>query len=94
MAVVNDLVDDLVIEAFNLSMDVSDLHLAGKLTLEEDDESMVYGHCDGLEAKWIEKMASGRCSLSDAAAFDASQVEADLRKDIKTMKAILGKEIG
>jgi hypothetical protein len=92
MSVVNEFVDGLVIAAFNLSLIVVERHVAGKLDLSEEEEAVAYRHCDGMEAKRIERAnAIENCSNQRCALRDLLGVEQDLRRDISTMKLALKK---
>jgi hypothetical protein len=89
MPVISDAFDEKVIEAFNVSLDVMKLDLADMLKLTQEQMETVYGHADGLSAKWYEKIGSMRCSLQATIDFDVAKEFEDLKAEIEMMKGLL-----
>ena len=90
---------DLMMEAYNLSLDVAFRTIAPDghyfqtrdtgIPPEHDD--MVWGWADGLMHKYYENVSGGRCSIKKMVEFDLANFEEEVRRDTNTMREILAK---
>ena len=62
------------------------------LSLDDETTGMIWGHADGLTAKWLYNRRDGRCSLQAMIDFDPEAEEARLDTQILTMRTLLEKE--
>ena len=85
--------EDLMRQAFNLSLDLAYTELSpdgGYFTAREGvfaeaQEDMIFGWVDGLTQKFYSSRTSGHCSLQAMIDFDVAAFEEEVRRDIATM---------
>lgn len=75
--------------AFNKANELADRVDWGEVDIiPQEHANMVYGHADGLTAKYLRDMRYGRCSIAASIAFDPEVAEKKLDADLLIMEGL------
>lgn len=88
MTPVEDSLDEKIRTAFDVSYDLSELLNRDALKTDRDTVEMIWGHADGLTAKWLYDRRDGRCSLQASIDFDIEAEEKKLDGQIALMRKL------